>query len=136
MKVLKQKFFVAIAVIMSFVVFVTPILAQQDDIMAGRIAGEQAAKANTSGIMWMALGCIGPVGLIIALVYEPNPSATQLLGKSPEYVAAYTDAYRETAKHVQTNKALTGCIVTCSVIAVYYVLLITLFATVVTTTDY
>jgi len=133
---IKQNFFVAIATVISFVVFVTPILAQQDDLMAGRIAGEQAAKANTSGIMWMALGCIGPVGLIIALVYESSPSASQLLGKSPEYVAAYTDAYRETAKHVQTNKALTGCIVTCSAIAVYYVLLITLFATAVSTTDY
>ena len=106
----KQKFFVAIATVMSFAVFVTPILAQQDDFTAGRIAGEQSARANTNGIMWMALGCTGPVGLIIALVYESSPSASQLLGKSPEYVAAYTDAYRETAKHVQTNKALIGFI--------------------------
>jgi uncharacterized membrane protein (DUF485 family) len=122
---LKQKFFVAIATVMSFVVFVTPILAQQDDFMAGRIAGEQAARANTSGMTWMAIGCVGGLlGVIIAYVYEPSPSAIQLLGKSPEYVAVYTDSYKETAKKVQTGKAWTGCIASTLLYVVYAVLVV------------
>ena len=108
----KHKYFVVVAVVMSIMVFAMPILAQQDDLMAGRMAGEQAAKTDVSGTLWFVIGCFGGLtGIIVAYVYEPSPPSAQLLGKSPEYVAAYTDAYRATAKSVQTSKAVTGCIV-------------------------
>jgi len=119
----KRKYFVVIAAVMSLMVFAMPILAQQDDFMAGRMAGEQAARASTNGTLWLAIGCVGNVlGLIIAYVYEPNPPATMLLGKSPEYVAAYTDAYKTTAKSIQSSKALTGCIVYIVAVVVYAVI--------------
>lgn len=125
MQKLKNKVFVAIAFVMAFVVFATPILAQQGEIMAGRMAGEQAARANVNGTTWLAIGCIGGLlGVIIAYVYEPSPSATMLLGKSPEYVASYTDAYKMTAKKVQTGKAWTGCIVFTLAYTALYVLAI------------
>jgi len=117
----KSRCLLAVAVIMSTMIFVTPILAQQDEFMAGRIAGEQAARANTNGTLWLAAGCLFTwLGLLVAYVYEPNPPATLLLGKSPEYVAAYTDAYKTTAKSVQSGKALTGCIVGTIVTVVIY----------------
>lgn len=114
MKVLKHKCFVVIAVLMSLMVFAAPVLAQQGDITAGLIAGEQAARSNTSGMLWMFVGCTGNLvlpggGVIAAYLYEPTPSATQLLGKSPDYVIAYTDAYKAAAKKVQTRSAWTGC---------------------------
>ncbi len=125
MKKLKSKVFISIAIVLVFVVFATPILAQQGEIMAGRMAGEQSAKANVNGTTWLAIGCIGGLlGVIIAYVYEPSPSSTMLLGKSPEYVAAYSDAYKMTAKKVQTGKAWTGCIVFTLVYAALYVLAI------------
>jgi len=133
MNILKHKSFVAIAVVMSFVVFATPILAQQGEITAGRMAGEQAARANTNGMLWMAIGCVGSwVGVAAAYIYEPSPPATPLLGKSPEYVAAYTDAYKATAKNVQTGKVWTGCIISAVLYTVSYVLL---FAAAAATTD-
>ncbi len=108
----KRRYFVAIAAVMSFMVLAVPILAQMDDITDGRIAGAQAARASTNGTLWLAIGCLGGlIGVVVAYVVEPQPSATMLLGKSPEYVAAYTDAYRATGKSVQTGKAWTGCIV-------------------------
>ena len=117
----KRKYFVVVAAVTSFMVFAMPILAQQDEFMAGRIAGEQAARANTNGTLWLAAGCLFTwVGLLAAYIYEPNPSATMLLGKSPEYVAAYTDAYKATAKSVQSSKALIGCIVGTIVTVVLY----------------
>jgi len=125
MRKLKSKVFISIAILLVFVVFATPILAQQGEIMAGRMAGEQAAKANVNGTMWLAVGCIGGLlGVIIAYIYEPSPSSTMLLGKSPEYVAAYSDAYKMTAKKTQTNKAWTGCIVFTLVYTAVYVLAI------------
>jgi hypothetical protein len=108
---LKRKCFAAIAVVMSFMVFAVPILAQQNDLEIGRMAGEQAARANVNGTLWLAAGCVSIFGIILAYLVEPSPPATALLGKSPEYVAAYTDAYKMTAKSIQTSKAWTGCIV-------------------------
>ena len=109
---LKRKYFVAVAVVMSLMVIAVPILAQQSDLVAGRMAGEQSARAATNGNLWLAAGCLaGIVGVVIAYVVEQNPPATALLGKSPEYVAAYTDGYRMTAARIQTGKAWTGCIV-------------------------
>lgn len=108
---LKYRCFMIIAVVMSFMVFAMPILAQEEEIMAGRMAGEQAARANVNGTLWFVAGCFGTwLGVIAAYVYQPTPPATQLLGKTPEYVAAYTDAYKAAAKQAQTSKAWMGCI--------------------------
>jgi len=97
---------------MSLIVFVMPVLAQQDDLMAGRIAGELAARARVNRQLWFAGGCFGGLLVVIfAHVYEPTPPAIDLLGKSPEYAAAYTDAYRTTSKNIQSNRALTGCVI-------------------------
>ena len=121
----KRKYFLAIAAVMSLMVFAVPILAQMDDMTAGRIAGTQAARASANGTMWLAIGCVGGlIGVVVAYVVEPQPSATMLLGKSPEYVAAYTDAYRVTGKSVQTGKAWTGCIVGTVIVVVANVLAI------------
>jgi len=108
---LKYKLFAFVAVVMSLMVFAMPILAQQDEFTAGRIAGAQAGRASTNGTLWLAAGCLFTwIGLLVAYVYQPVPPATQLLGKSPEYVASYTDAYKASAKRVQVNRAWIGCI--------------------------
>ena len=115
---LKRRIFIGLIILTSSIVFTTPIIAQQGDIIAGRIAGEQAANASVNGTTWFLAGflpgCLygvtGLIGVLFAYVYEPNPSAMLLVGKSAEYVAAYTDAYRATAKKKQTNKAWEGCI--------------------------
>lgn len=107
----KRKYFAFVAIVTSFMIFTMPILAQVDEFTAGRMAGEQAARAAVNGSMWLAIGCLGNVlGLIVSYVYQPNLPATQLLGKSPEYVAAYTDAYKISAKKSQVSKAWIGCI--------------------------
>ena len=65
-------------------------------------------------------GCFGGViGVILAYGVKPSPPATRLLGKSPEYVAFYTQAYAEKAKKLQTNSALGGCCVSTLYLAIY-----------------
>jgi len=121
---LKHKYFALIAVVMSFMVFAMPILAQVDEFTAGRMAGEQAARSAVNGSLWLAIGCLGnALGLIVSYVYQPNLPATQLLGKSPEYVAAYTDAYKVSAKKSQVSKAWIGCIfstIACAALSAVY----------------
>ena len=55
---------------------------------------------------------------------EPNPPAAQLLGKSPEYVVAYTDCYRKKGKSIKTKNALYGCLVGTGVTVVIYAIII------------
>ena len=70
------------------------------------------ARSDVKGGTWFIVGCLlGLVGWIIAYVVEPNPPATRLLGQSPDYVAVYTDAYKREGKKVQSQKALSGCLV-------------------------
>ena len=70
------------------------------------------ARADVNGGTWFTIGCLlGCTGWLIAYMIEPNPPATRLLGKSPEYIAVYSDAYKKEAKKIQAQKALQGCLV-------------------------
>lgn len=120
-----------IALVMSCVLVLNPILAlaQQADIVAeARAAAEADAKADTDTRVWFAAGCLGGwVGLVVAYVYQPSPPAGRLVGKPPEYVAAYTDAYKEAVKKIQTKWAWRGCL-TAGAASVAYVIVTILAA--------
>ena len=86
--------------------------AQQNSLQMEAIAAaERDAQSDINKGLWFLTGCIGNVGGIIrAHSAEPTPRATRLLGKSPEYVAFYTEAYTEKSKKLQANSALGGCV--------------------------
>lgn len=92
-------------------------LAQQNSPQAeALLAAEQDVAANINQGLWFLGGCLGgPLALIFAYTYEPSPPASRLLGKSPEYVAFYTDAYKTKSSKLQTSRALTGCVVSSAV---------------------
>ena len=56
---------------------------------------------------WVFCGIIGVIG---AEVYKPSPPAAQLVGKSPEYVVAYTHAYKAKTRNLQLSAAVPGCL--------------------------
>ena len=89
--------------------FVT--LAQQVSVQAEAIAaGEADAEADVQKTLWFALGCFFPVlGVVAGCVIAPSPPSSKFLGKSPEYVTFYTDAYQAKAKNLQGRSALIGC---------------------------
>ena len=61
--------------------------------------------------MWFMIGCMLPVfGLITPYLYKPPVPAGELIGKSPEYVAYYTDAYQVEMEKRQFRYALNGFI--------------------------
>jgi hypothetical protein len=107
-----------------------PQIALSSDFDQGRLDGERDARTDVSGTLWFIAGCcMSGTGVFFAYLYAPNPPATRLLGKSPEYVAAYTDAYRAAAKGTQTSNAWSGCVVFglsySALVVVYYLLLAT-----------
>lgn len=95
-------------------------IAQQTSVQAEAVAAaEQDAQNDVNGTLWFLGGCLGAcvggsvMGLtapILAYVYEPTPLSSRLIGKSPEYVAFYTDTYKARAQKIQVNRAWTGCI--------------------------
>jgi hypothetical protein len=85
-------------------------------------AAQADAEEETSGALWFLAGCaLTWVGVVGAYVIKPNPTATKLLGKSPEYVAAYTDCYKDKAVSIQTKWAWIGCGVSAVAYLIYVI---------------
>ncbi|MBI4722910.1 MAG: hypothetical protein HY769_07970 [Candidatus Stahlbacteria bacterium] len=80
---------------------------------------KQDAQADVSSIMWLGAGVLtSATAVLVAYIYSPNPPASRLLGKSPEYAAYYTECYTKEAKRVQTRNATMGCIAPAAVYVV------------------
>ena len=96
--------------------------ALQNTIQTSAIAdAERDAAARVNKSLWFFGGCLGGIlVIIIANIHEPYPPASALLGKSPEYVGFYTDAYRAKARNLQTSQAVRGCAANCIVVAGCY----------------
>ena len=119
-------FFVLLMAVLIFgMPFVT--LAQQLSVQAEAMnAAQRDAVAHTDQNIWRAFGCFGGLFAVAGgYLYEPTPPASALLGKSPEYVAFYADAYTLKTKNIQTRAAIEGCVAgTCVVAALYGALII------------
>ncbi len=86
------------------------LLAQDVRVQACRQA-EMDADLATSQALWLAAGFFGGIaGVLVAYILQPNPPASKFLGKSPEYVAAYSECYRRKARAIRTQKAWLGCL--------------------------
>jgi hypothetical protein len=126
---LPKPIFKSISVILLTAMFTIPIAPAvfAQDVATACMDAERQAKSDISGGTWFLIGClIGPIGYLLAMS-EPNPPSTNLLGKSPEYVAAYTDCYRRMGKAIKTKNAMTGCIISVAaevvLLVIYYVLI-------------
>lgn len=111
-----MKRFVSLVIIISMLSVSGIALAQE--------AGDACAQAmidaerDVDGTLWFALGCLAPIiGLVLAYFAEPSPPATALLGKTSDYVAVYTDCYKDKGQNIQVRKALIGllCVPTCGI---------------------
>jgi hypothetical protein len=112
-----------ICITLAYLMLLVPIIAQQqtDACMQASIDAENKIDGN----LWFGAGCLfGLLGLGAAYVIEPSPSAIKLMGKDAEYVAIYTDCYKEAGKNIQTSKAMYGCLIGTGISAVLYAVLI------------
>ena len=73
---------------------------------------EKDAVAHLNRTLWFSTGCFFPLaGPIFSQGYLPFMPTARVLGKSPQYVAFYYDAYKVKTKKLQFNWALSGCLV-------------------------
>lgn len=143
LKSIPKVFIIVIVSLLSISLLATPlaanvapaIAAPPQDANQGCADGERQAQSDINGTTWFAIGCLaGLIGYLIAM-QEPNPPATQLLGKSPEYVAAYTDCYRKEGKSIKTKNAMYGCLANVG-LAIVYVIIVAAAAEETTTSTY
>ncbi len=84
----------------------TPPVMLTDEATRGWTQGVVDAQPNTACVAAGA-GC-GVFGIGAAYVWDYQPPADSLIGKSPEYVAMYTRAYREKMRAENAKKAAIG----------------------------
>ena len=85
---------------------------------------ERDAEARVNKGLWFGVGCLTAViGTVLAYSLPPTPPAEQLIGKSPEYVDFYTQAYQAKAKSIQGRSAAIGCGITAGTAVITYGLL-------------
>ena len=106
------------AVLMFSMPFVTH--AQEDMWkLEATTAAERDAETDTKQVLWiggtfilgLVGGCVlGSVGLLGAFLYELSPPTSRLMGKPPEYVLLYADAYKRKARDIQVRSSVLGCL--------------------------
>ena len=68
-------------------------------------------KAHVNKTLWFTAGCFFPlIGPAFSQRNEKSIPPARMLGKSPQYVAFYTDTYKIEMKKQRYTWALTGCI--------------------------
>lgn len=88
-----------------------PVMVSAQSVQKACAQAQIDAKQDVNGMLWLAAGFfLGLLGVGAAYVIEPDPPAMKLMGKSPEYVAAYTDCYKRAGRDIQVKKAITGCV--------------------------
>ena len=116
-------------------------LAERTPIADIIAIAERDADKDISKILWfgegMCLSCVGAsyftfsanptialaatvltpiVGLGAIYSHQPGPPVERLIGKSPEYVSTYTDAYKSKARSLRTKSAAFGAVTGCGVL--------------------
>lgn len=122
--------FRVLAFFMAVLMFSTPFAtlaqesAEQTDIVNAEADAIQDANADVNKPLWIGLGgllagislihnygCVLSVGgLAGTYFYRPNPPAERLIGKSPEYVNVYSEAYKNEIAKLHTLWSAAGCV--------------------------
>ena len=96
-----------------FVTFAQWEMAQTEQQRAV-LAARRDAEASVNKGVWFLAGCFGNFfGYLTASTYHRPIPTVPLLGKSPEYVAYYTDAYRAETSELQRANARIGVCLGC-----------------------
>lgn len=119
-----------ISLCLAVMIFSLPLLAQVTEARTAEqrqaiAEAEKQAEIDADKWLWFALGFVGNlVTVLIVYVVSFKPPQSALLGKSPEYVAAYTDAYERKLRSIRSNYALYGCCAGSAVAVLAYLLFV------------
>ena len=126
--------FVVLTVVLTFSTSFGTLAQENLESIEAEIAATRDAEADVKKLWWFGAGCLlfvasirfvsalesSPyaeeivIGLSVAGIagsyfYRPDPPIERFLGKSPEYVAFYTDAYKVKRGKLQATWTTIGC---------------------------
>ena len=109
-------------------------MAQQNSVPTeATTTAEADANKDVSKLLCFSAGCVlsalfflpspygylfPPTGIIGSYSYRPVPPPSRLIGKSPEYISAYTTTYKSKRGNIQVLWTSAGCLSGCVVIAI------------------
>jgi hypothetical protein len=80
------------------------------DANQGMMEGRRDAIHDVNGFLWFGCGCtFNYLGVGAALIAVPSPKQYRFMGKSQDYIWAYTKQYKKTRRGQQTKYAAIGC---------------------------
>ena len=121
---------------MAGLTFSTPFvtIAQQNFVQTeAATAAEADANKDVNKLLCFSAGCVlsalfflpspygyllPPTGIIGLYSYQPVPPPSRLIGKSPEYIAAYTSAYPLKRGDIQAQWTSAGCLSGCVILGI------------------
>lgn len=80
-----------------------------DDRLAGERDGRKDAEAEISSPMWFLAGCL-VFGIPLAYASGASPPPSRMMGRTPEYAAAYGMGYRYAGSAKQRTAVVYGCL--------------------------
>ena len=126
--------FHVLVLVMAGLIFSAPFvtIAQQNFVQAeAATAAEADANKDVSKLLCFSAGCVlsalfflpspygyllPPTGIIGSYSYRPVPPPSRLIGKSPEYIAAYTSVYQLKRGNIQAQWTSAGCLSGCVIL--------------------
>lgn len=110
----------SIALSLSLLILTVPVLAQQGQTQKAVEEAQIQAKKDAGTAAWVMLGIV-LIGIPLSQIIQPKPPQEALLGKSPEYVSAYTDAYQQEVKKIRMDNSLIGFGISAAAVVLYLV---------------
>ena len=104
-----------VSLVLTILLISMPILSFAQEEMSAEIK-EAIAQAHIDANKdvdegtYIAMGVLLNVIAVVAVtIFDSSPDPSRLVGKSPEYVKAYTKAYKEKAKSQRMKNTAAGC---------------------------
>jgi hypothetical protein len=120
-----MKRFVVMFLVVSFLVSGFSGIVFAEKAEAGSICAQAQMDATTdvNKVLWIGSGCLlGVIGILIGYVASPSVPASRIMGKSSEYLQAYTTCYTDKGKSEQGMNAIIGCGISSAVFGVIYLI--------------
>ena len=101
--------FLTIALLISAPLMV--IAQETEEILEAKADAREAANIDVGSASWFAAGfCFGILGVGFAALHDPGIDPARFIGKSPQYVAVYTNTYNRVATKKRLVSSSIGCV--------------------------
>jgi len=113
-----------IYLVLSLILPVQLLAEEELYLNTAKYKAEQAANKDVNKACWFGAG-FTIIGVGVAMMWQSSsPDPTEFVGKTPEYIIMYKEAYESKAKRIQTMFSSIGCGISLAVGCLYTIIII------------